>query len=126
MRKAHRDHWVGVLLLAWGIFSVASIWLRPLWPVDETRYLSVAWDMWLRGDLLVPYVNGRPYSDKPPLLFWLMHLGWAVFGVNEWWPRLIAPLCAFAAVPVWNQMNCLYGATGIAHWPSFAISLAPG
>jgi len=90
-----------VLLLAgWAAFSIASLWLRPLWPVDETRYVAVAWEMWLRGEFLVPWVNGEPYSHKPPLLFWLMHLGWAVFGVNEWWPRLVAPLCALAAVPL--------------------------
>ena len=64
------------------------------WPVDETRYASVAWEMWLRGDFLVPFRNGEPYSHKPPLLFWLMHAGWALFGVNDWWPRLVAPLCA--------------------------------
>jgi 4-amino-4-deoxy-L-arabinose transferase-like glycosyltransferase len=56
--------------------------------------------MWLRGDFLVPYINGEPYSHKPPLLFWLIQLGWAVFGVNDWWPRLVAPLCAFAALPL--------------------------
>jgi len=98
MRELARDRWLVVLVLAWAAFSVASIWLRPLWPVDETRYASVAWEMWLRGDFLVPHVNGEPYSHKPPLLFWLMHLGWAVFGVSEWWPRLLAPLCAFAAL----------------------------
>jgi 4-amino-4-deoxy-L-arabinose transferase-like glycosyltransferase len=68
--------------------------LRPILPIDETRYVTVAWEMWLRRDFLVPHLNGLPYSDKPPLLFWLFHLGWAVFGVNEWWPRLVPPLCA--------------------------------
>ena len=64
-----------LLLAGWLLFAVASIWLRPLWPVDETRYASVAWEMWLRGDFLVPYINGEPYSHKPPLLFWLIHAG---------------------------------------------------
>ena len=32
--------------------------LRPLLAIDETRYLSVAWEMWLRHDWLVPYLNG--------------------------------------------------------------------
>ncbi len=107
-----------VLLAGWMLLAVASIWLRPLWPVDETRYVSVAWEMWLRGDFLVPYINGEPYSHKPPLLFWLIHLGWGLFGVNDWWPRLVGPLCALAAVPLllklekllWNerreQDNC--------------------
>jgi len=100
MRGRISDRWLAVLLGAWAAFSIASIWLRPLWPVDETRYVSVAWEMWLRGDFLVPYVNGEPYSHKPPLLFWLIHLGWAVFGVNDWWPRLVGPLCAFASLPL--------------------------
>ena len=43
------------LLAGWAAFAAASIWLRPLWPVDETRYASVAWEMWLRGDFLVPW-----------------------------------------------------------------------
>ena len=68
------------------LFAIACIWLRPLWPVDETRYASVAWEMWLRGDFLVPHINGEPYSHKPPLLFWLIQAGWALFGVNDWWP----------------------------------------
>lgn len=101
------DWQLRALLAGWAVFAVASIWLRPLWPVDETRYASVAWEMWLRGDFLVPYINGEPYSHKPPLLFWLIHAGWAVFGVNDWWPRLVAPLCALAAVPLTLRLGRL-------------------
>ena len=70
----------------------AATLLRPHLPVDETRYLAVAWEMWRDRDFLVPHLNGETYSHKPPLLFWLMGLGWAVFGVNDWTPRLVAPL----------------------------------
>ena len=76
----------------WLLVMAAALVSRPLMPVDETRYLAVAWDMWREGNFLVPHLNGEPYSHKPPLLFWLIHLGWAAFGVNEWWPRLVAPL----------------------------------
>ena len=48
--------------------------------------------MWQHDDYLVMFKNGEPYSHKPPLLFWLYNLGWLVFGVNEWWPRLVSPL----------------------------------
>jgi 4-amino-4-deoxy-L-arabinose transferase-like glycosyltransferase len=89
------------------LFAIACIWLRPLWPVDETRYASVAWEMWLRGDFLVPHINGEPYSHKPPLLFWLIHAGWLLFGVNDWWPRMVAPLCALAAVPLTLRLGSL-------------------
>jgi len=76
----------------WLLVMVSALASRPLMPVDETRYLAVAWDMWREGNFLVPHLNGEPYNHKPPLLFWLIHLGWAAFGVNEWWPRLVAPL----------------------------------
>jgi len=102
-----RDPALLALLAGWALFAVASIWLRPMWPVDETRYASVAWEMWLRGDFLVPYINGEPYSHKPPLLFWLIQLGWAVFGVNDWWPRLVAPLAALAAIPLLLKLEKL-------------------
>lgn len=66
-----------------------SLWLRPAYPLDETRYLAVAWEMWRDGNFLLPHLNGQPYADKPPLLFWLWHAGWTLTGVNEWWPRLV-------------------------------------
>jgi 4-amino-4-deoxy-L-arabinose transferase-like glycosyltransferase len=82
----------------WGALVAVALALRPLLAVDETRYLSVAWEMWLRHDWLVPHLNGSPYPDKPPLLFWGILLGWRVFGVNEWWPRLLSPLAALVCV----------------------------
>ena len=76
----------------WWVSVAAALAARPLLPIDETRYLSVAWEIWRRGDWVVPYLNGAPYSDKPPLLFWGILSGWQVFGVSEWWPRLLSPL----------------------------------
>ena len=102
-----KDRALLALLAGWAVFAVASVWLRPLWPIDETRYASVAWEMWLRGDFLVPYLNGEPYTHKPPLLFWLIHLGWGLSGVNDWWPRLVGPLCAFASVPMLLRLGRL-------------------
>ncbi len=82
----------GFTLAAWALVAGLSLLLRPLMPIDETRYAAVAWEMWNRGDLLVPHLNGLPYSNKPPLLFWLVQLGWMTFGVTDWWPRLVPVL----------------------------------
>lgn len=76
----------------WLLTVAVALLLRPLTPLDETRAVTVAWEMWLRQDFLVPYLNGHPYSHKPPLLQWGIHLSWLLFGVNDWTPRLIAPL----------------------------------
>ena len=64
--------------ILWLLLVAVALTTRPLLPVDETRYLAVAWEMHFGGDSLVPHLNGATYSHKPPLLFWLINLGWAV------------------------------------------------
>ncbi|MDA0369371.1 MAG: glycosyltransferase family 39 protein, partial [Proteobacteria bacterium] len=82
----------------WASVVVAALIFRPLLPLDETRYLAVAWEMWRSGDLLVPELNGAFYSHKPPLLFWFINAGWRVFGPSEIWGRLVAPGFGLASV----------------------------
>ncbi|MDD4904682.1 MAG: glycosyltransferase family 39 protein [Methylobacter tundripaludum] len=98
------------IFLLWGVLTTVSLTIRPLFPVDETRYAAVAWEMWLRNDFLVPYLNGEIYSHKPPLLFWLMQLSWWLTGVNDWSLRLISPLFSLATL-------FLSGAVAGMLWP---------
>jgi 4-amino-4-deoxy-L-arabinose transferase-like glycosyltransferase len=44
---------------------------RGLWEPDEARYAYVAREMRQGGHWFVPHINGVPYPDKPPLMFWL-------------------------------------------------------
>ncbi len=80
--------WTGLWLLP----VVAALFARSPWPLDETRTLAVAWEMWSHGGALAPALNGVTYTDQAPLLFWLVNLGWQVFGVNDWWPRVLPAL----------------------------------
>lgn len=75
---------------------VTFVALRPLLPIDETRYLDVAWEMWLSGDHFHLTRNFETYAHKPPLLFWLINLVWAVTGVQEFPARLVGPAFAVA------------------------------
>ncbi|MGE4518518.1 MAG: ArnT family glycosyltransferase [Desulfobacteraceae bacterium] len=75
--------WLSVVLLA-GLYF-AAVFFRPLLPIDETRYMAVAWEMFLRGDWFAPLtVNFNPYHHKPPLLFWLINMSWSLFGTSRW------------------------------------------
>ena len=115
--QTSRTAWPALLVSAL-LLAGLQIWLRPLLPVDETRYLSVAWEMWSRGDFLVPYLNGEPYSHKPPLLFWLVHGVWALSGVSELAARLL---------PVLFSLLALWLSAGLASrlWPGQAASVRP-
>jgi len=101
--------WLGAPAAAWqalllALLTLAALASRAAIPVDETRYLAVAWEMWQRGDFLVPFRNGEPYSHKPPLLFWTIHAGWALFGVNDTWPRVLPALFALATLGVTSRI----------------------
>lgn len=93
-----RRHPLWAPLVGLAALAALAVVTRPPLPVDETRYLSVAWEMWRGGDLVVPHLNGLPYADKPPLLFWAIHFGWALFGVTEWWPRLVPAFFGMGAL----------------------------
>ena len=99
---AAAGHSIPFYVLTWlagiGLLTFAFLYALPFIPIDETRYLGVAWEMFARGDFLVPYLNGHPYHHKPPLLFWILHAGWAIFGVNDWWPRVASASLSFAGV----------------------------
>ncbi|MBP9183119.1 MAG: glycosyltransferase family 39 protein [Fuscovulum sp.] len=88
-------------LLALGLATGLAVLLpqlRPVLPVDETRYLSVAWEMQRDGSFIVPHLNGEIYAHKPPLLFWLINLVWSAIGVSEVAARLVAPAFGVLAV----------------------------
>ncbi len=84
--------------LAFFVLCIALITLRPLLPIDETRYLTVAWEMWQGGSKIVPHLNGEVYSHKPPLLFWLINLVWSVTGPSELVARLVGPAAGVTAI----------------------------
>ena len=89
--------WRYAPFLAWPFVAAVAVAFRVPLAIDETRYLTVAWEMYSRGDWLVPHLNGDFYTHKPPLLFWMILIGWKAFGVSEWWPRLVPALVGLAA-----------------------------
>ncbi|MFC5742397.1 ArnT family glycosyltransferase [Dyella tabacisoli] len=73
----------------WLLVALLAVFSHGPMPLYSTRTLAVAWEMWNHGHWLVPHINGAPYSEKVPLLFWMIHAGWFVFGVNDIWPRAL-------------------------------------
>ncbi|MEO7149027.1 MAG: glycosyltransferase family 39 protein [Rhodanobacteraceae bacterium] len=72
----------------WLIVALVAIFAQAPLPMYSTRTLGVAWEMWSQHHFWVPTLNGAPYSQKAPLLYWMIHAGWWVFGVNDVWPRV--------------------------------------
>jgi len=81
------------------LLSLANLGGCALWPPDEPRFAEVAREMMQSGDYLVPRVNGQPYTEKPPLLFWMTALFSLPFGdVTEWSARMPSALAGVVTV----------------------------
>jgi len=68
------------LLFFTSFLFLFNIGERDLWAPDEPRYAQVAKEMWDSGNFILPQLNGKPYPDKPPFLFWLINLFSIPFG----------------------------------------------
>lgn len=88
------------------IWLVFIVWIAFLWHlgdvglVDETEplFAEAARQMEVTGNWITPYFDGETRFDKPPLVYWLMAIGYRIIGVNEWAVRLPSALAAIALV----------------------------
>ena len=107
----------GALLVATAllILVAGTPWL-PLLDRDEPRFARATVEMLERGDWVVPTFNGQYRFDKPPLTYWLMAVGYGVFGVGEFGARAHAILATLAVTLGLFWFGCrLYGrAAGFA------------
>lgn len=63
---------------------------------DEPRYASIGRAMAQSGDLITPRLDGHPWFEKPPLLYWTVALGNRLVGSDEWAARLPIALISIA------------------------------
>ena len=96
-------------LALWCALLLPLAVLFPPIPIDETRYLTAAWEMFNSGQWLVPTVNGAWYSDKSPLLFWLIAGGWEIVGVHTWVARIEALIVALGMLLTLRRLAARLG-----------------
>lgn len=91
------------LVLAWillaAICGVSFFWqlgANGIWDLDEALYTESAREMRLSGDYVTPRVNGQPFFEKPPLIYWEAAASFAVLGKSELAARLPSALASTA------------------------------
>ncbi|HQR45001.1 MAG TPA: hypothetical protein PK598_03155, partial [Thermoanaerobaculia bacterium] len=71
-----------LLALAAGGLCLLAGAQRDFWAPDEPDFAQQTREMLERRDLLIPYQNGVPYSEKPPLFYWAMALTTPLSGLD--------------------------------------------
>ncbi|MBI5560063.1 MAG: glycosyltransferase family 39 protein [Deltaproteobacteria bacterium] len=89
--------WKDYLLI---VLLTAAIYLPFLglsrWDDNEPLRVAIAKEMLSTGDWLVPFLHGRPYLVKPPMMNWLIAgSGYLLGGIDEWTGRLPSVIAVF-------------------------------
>ncbi len=88
-----------LLLLATGLLYFGRP-AAPLLQPEDAYYAEIPREMAVAGNWIVPLHRGQPYFEKPPLLFWLIRISYACFGVHDWAARLVPCAAAMATILV--------------------------
>lgn len=106
-----RFDWIdGLLLLAALLLLAYGIGQYGLFEPHEGHFAGVAREMVLRNDWVTPTLNGAPYLNKPPLLYWLIATSYQIFGIQEFAARLPIALAGWGGVVVaWLWSRQLWG-----------------
>jgi 4-amino-4-deoxy-L-arabinose transferase-like glycosyltransferase len=84
---------LAVAIVAAALF-LARLGAAPFLDPPEGIHAQIAWEMLRGGGFITPHLNGVPYFDKPPLLYWLMSGAFAWLGPTEIAARLASALAA--------------------------------
>ena len=88
-----------VLILAILVLTFVPLALRPLFNLNEGLYAEAAREM-LTHNPMIPRLDGMPYLEKPPILYWLIMLSYKIFGIGKFAARLPSALAALGTLVV--------------------------
>jgi 4-amino-4-deoxy-L-arabinose transferase-like glycosyltransferase len=97
-----------------------------LFEPDETRYAQLPREMLQRGEWVIPYLQGEPYLDKPPLVYWLVILSYRAFGVSPAAARLIPALAVHLTILLVYFLGRRWAGERAALLGALALALSPG
>ncbi len=88
--------WPALVFAAMGYVYLSRLNAAGLLGPDEPRYASIAREMARSGDWITPRLWGRPWFEKPALLYWMSAAGFRLHLGPELAPRLPVALVALA------------------------------
>ena len=92
------------------IVTLVGIGNYGLYEPHEGHFAMVGQEMLWRNDWITPHLNGSPYLNKPPLLYWLIATSTKIFGSTEFAARLPISLSGWVGIIVaWKWTRELWG-----------------
>ena len=122
--------------LLFAVPLLAVLPMRDLWAPDEPDFAQCVKEMRLRGEWLLPYLNGVPYSEKPILYYWVMKVSSMLLdaltgglgftqGVAAWALRLPSVLAAVAFLSAFRRWAVRFLEPGLAVPAALILATTP-
>ncbi|MDG2014129.1 MAG: glycosyltransferase family 39 protein, partial [Pirellulaceae bacterium] len=89
-----RFRWIVIAVCLICLFS--SLGASRFWDQDEGFFASTAASMYAQSDWVVPSFNGEMFGHKPPWMYWMMMVGYRLFGVGEFGARFFSAVFGMA------------------------------
>ena len=132
------SHYTGGLSKYWLWLPLLAVYLTSLGRAgflgpDEPRYASIGREMARSHDWITPRLDGAPWFEKPPLLYWTTGIGHLLHLQDEWAARLPVALLSLAFLWFFHRTlarefspRVALAATGIlatsAGWVAFSFA----
>lgn len=88
-----------IWIIVAALFFIPFIGNVHLFDWDEINFAEIAREMLVSGNYGEPQINFQPFTEKPPLFFWLQAISMQIFGVNEFAARFPNALLGVAVLP---------------------------
>jgi 4-amino-4-deoxy-L-arabinose transferase-like glycosyltransferase len=115
-----RRYQLALLMVAALIFIVCIISPPALMDDVDAVHAQMSRNMVQSGDWVIPHLDGIPYMEKAPLLYWLIAGCYLIFGIHDWVARI--PIALAAVLLCWTTFR--YGAWAFGRRAGFYAGLA--
>jgi 4-amino-4-deoxy-L-arabinose transferase-like glycosyltransferase len=104
-------YWLDISILGLAlIVTLLGIGSYGLYEPHEGHFAMVGQEMVWRNDWVTPYLNGSPYLNKPPFLYWVIAISTKIFGAIEFAARLPIGLMGWLGIIIaWKWTRDLWG-----------------
>ncbi len=72
-----------LIIVVAAAMNFTALGATRLWDEDEAFFATAAAEMHRHDEWIVPTYNEELFAHKPPFMYWMMRLGFLMFGVNE-------------------------------------------
>ncbi len=123
-------------LVLFALLLLAVMAARGYWSPDEPDFAQCVKEMRERGEWLLPYLNGHPYSEKPILFYWCMKVSAVVFekltgglgfqqGIAAWALRLPSVIASIAFMAAFQRWVTRFLQKDVAHLAVLILATTP-